>query len=222
MHKTDVEYLVSYGSAGEFSRFKPDQPMTCRRGDRVVVRSPEGLELGVVLCPVTAGHASFLSQTRPGELLRRANEEDLRAAAKEEQRAQQLFEAARLAVAELDLPLEILDVDVLLDGQQAMVDYLRGADCDVRPLVSSLSKKFNVLIHLRNLALPVEVGTDHQELGCGKPDCGQAGGGGGCTSCGPGGGCNSCGKSTKKEEVAAYLADLHQSAEGRTRMPLLS
>ena len=55
----DHEYLLSYGTAGDFGRFRPTRPLTCRRGDRAVVRSARGLELGVVLCEAQPGHAAL-------------------------------------------------------------------------------------------------------------------------------------------------------------------
>jgi hypothetical protein len=209
----ESEYLVSHGVSGDFSRFRAVPPVTYRRGDRVVVRTYVGLELGVVLCPATTDHDRFLSRTGQGELLRQASTDDLRAAKLASQRGQRLFEDARLGAAELDLPLEIMDVEVLLDGEHAVIHHLRPAECDYRPLVSALSRRHDVSIVMQNLALPA---SEHG-AGCGRPDCGQAGGGG-CSSCGTDGGCSSgsCGKATRKEDVAAYLASLRDQMETRT------
>ena len=61
---TEQEYLVSYGNSGEFARFRCAADADYRKGDAVVVRSHQGLELGVVLCPATAGALpTFLSRT---------------------------------------------------------------------------------------------------------------------------------------------------------------
>jgi hypothetical protein len=217
---TDPEYLVSYGDSGEFGRFRPVTPGDYQRGDRVVVRSHQGLELAVVLCPVTAGHTPFLSRTALGEILRPAAEEDEQAAQRCRERGGRLFDDARRLAAQLELPLEVLDVEVLLDGKSAVVHHVRRQDCDYRPLVSALSHKHDILIVMQNLALPAEA---PEGAGCGRPDCGQAGGGG-CTSCGTGGGCSAggCGKSVKPEEVSAYLAGLRHPTETRpARTPLL-
>jgi len=217
---TDCEYLVSYGNSGDFGRFRPSAAAAYQRGDRVVVRSQQGLELGVVLCDATPGHARFLTRTAQGELLRLAAEEDEQAAEHNRVRGQRLFEDGRRLAENLGLPVEILDVEVLLDGTQAIIHHLRGEDCDYRPLVSSLASRHDILITMQNLTLPKE--PNAAEHGCGKPDCGQAGGGGGCSSCGSGGGCGTCGKRTNKEEVAAYLSGLRQRVHApATRTPLL-
>lgn len=219
---TDNEYLVSYGRGGEFGRFGPAEPLRCRRGDRVIVRSPQGLELGTVLCPAATGHAPFLSRTALGELLRRASDVDLHAAQVQHQRAQRIFEHGRQLTKELSLPLEIVDVDVLLAGDRALIYHLCKDDCDYRPLVSTLARSYDLLIVMQNLTLPADE-HDHadEEHGCGKPDCGQTDGGGGCSTCGSGGGCGTCGKGVKKEDVTSYLLGLRQAMEQRARTPLL-
>jgi PSP1 C-terminal conserved region len=216
----ELEYLVTHGNSGDFSRFRPVPRAAYRRGDRVVVRSHQGLELGVVLCPATVDHERFLSRTALGELLRPATEEDERAADHGRSLGQRVFEDGRRLAVELSLPLEILDVEVLLDGQRAIVHHLRPVDCDYRPLVSALSRRHDVLITMENLTLPAPVGAPG---GCGKPDCGKEGGGGGCTDCGSGGGCSagSCGKATAKEDVAAYLLGLREQMLQDARTPLL-
>jgi cell fate regulator YaaT (PSP1 superfamily) len=207
------EYLVSYGTCGEFARFRPTPPAAFQRGDRVVIRTHQGLELGVVLCPARPEHLSFLSRTSLGELLRPVTEIDEKQAEQARQFGHRLFDDAQRLARELDLPLEILDTEVLLDGQQAIVHHLRQVDCDYRPLVGALSKKHDLHIQMNNLALPKE-----EAVGCGEPNCGQLTGG--CQSCGSGG-CGSCGKGAKKDDVAAHLLALRQLMEQRNRMPLL-
>jgi cell fate regulator YaaT (PSP1 superfamily) len=207
------EYLVSYGTSGEFARFRSTPPAEFRRGDRVVVRTSQGLELGVVMCPAQPEHAPFLSRTALGELLRPLTERDERQAEQVERLGQRVFDDAQGLVRELELPLEILDIEVLLEGQQAIVHHLRQIDCDYRGLVSALSKKYDLHIRMNNLALPKE-----ETIGCGLPNCGQLTGG--CQSCGSGG-CSTCGKGVKKEEVAAHLLNLRQLMEQRNRTSLL-
>jgi hypothetical protein len=183
------EYLLSYGKAGDFGRFRPIRPLSCQRGDRAVVRSPRGLELGVVLCQAQQGHAQFLPNTTVGQLLRLASVEDEQTAERLSQRSQQIFEHSRRVVAELGLPLEILDVEVLLDARQAVVHYLGWAECDAQPLQQTLGERFALLAILHNLALPPESESEESDPGgCGREDCG----GGGCSS-GSSGACSTCG-----------------------------
>ena len=55
------EYLISYGNAVDFGRFQCDQPLQLRRGDRAIVQSQRGLEIGAVLCQARPGHTRLLA-----------------------------------------------------------------------------------------------------------------------------------------------------------------
>jgi cell fate regulator YaaT (PSP1 superfamily) len=205
------EYLVSYGNSGEFARFRPVSAVQFQRGDRVVVRTHQGLELGVIMCSAQPEHAPFLSRTALGDLLRGVTQEDENQAEQARLIGQRLFQGAAELANDLELPLVILDVEVLLEGQQAIIHHLREGDCDYRALVSTLSKRHDIHIAMSNLALPKE------PIGCGEPNCGKLTGG--CQSCGSGG-CDTCGKGVKKEDVTAHLLALRQLMEqnGRTSL----
>lgn len=201
-----VEYLASYGLSGDFGRFRADAPLVCRRGERIVVRGPRGVEIAEVLLRATPGHAPFLPNTSVGAILRRVNAEDERAEILMRDKGRQLFQRGRELAGELEIPLELLDVEVTLDGRQALLHLLRGSDADVRPFVSTLAREFDLHIALVDLARPT------QTEGCGRPDCGQ--GEGGCSTCGAGGGCGSCG-SAEPREVQAHFAQLREQMESR-------
>jgi hypothetical protein len=202
-----LEYLLSYGQRGDFGRFRAARPLACRRGDRAVVRSHRGLELAEVLCPARPGHATFLPNTSVGELLRLATPADEESAARMRTRGQELFGRAAALAAALGLPLEVLDAEVLLDGRHADLHHLRWADCDVRPLVSALSREFDLYLTLTDLSGPAAAAQ-----GCGREGCG----GGNCGSCGSGG-CATCGSSAG--DVQAYFAELRERmARGRTAL----
>jgi len=212
-----LEYLAGYGTSGDFGRFRAARPLECQRGERVVVQSHRGLELAQVLRPASPRHAQFLPNTSVGRLLRLASVEDERTARQMRERGQHLFARARERVTELGLPLEVLDTEVLLDGQHGVIHHLRWDDCDIRPLVSSLSREFDLHVILADLtrgrASAEPEHEEDEEHGCGSCSSGSCGSGG----CGSGG-CGSCG-SAKPEEVRAHFAELREQME--RRVPLL-
>jgi hypothetical protein len=116
----------------------------------------------------------------------------------------------------LGLPVELVDVDVLLDGQRAVLHQARPQDCDAEPLWSALSRRHDLEVTLQDLAGPV---SNDAEGGCGRPDCGH--GHGGCTSCSSGGCSTGCGSAAQAQEVLAYFADLRRQMDERRRTPLL-
>lgn len=204
------EYLVAYGTLGDFGRFRLARPLTCRRGDRVVIRTHRGVELGAVLRDATPGHAHFLPNTTVGTLLRLANTEDERAAESWPARVADICDEARKQATALELPLLVLDAEMLLDGEHAVLHFLRSAECDVRPLVSGLSKTFAMHVLVEDLT--GERKTDHDH-GCGS--CGS----GGCGDCGSGG-CGSC-SAAKPAESQAHFAGLREEMMAQSRVPLL-
>lgn len=213
------EYLASFGRNGEFGRFRTAAPLQLRRGERVVVRGARGLEIAEVLRPATSRHAHFLPNTSVGQLLRRLTPADEQNECHLRLRAQQVFERGGQLAAEMGLPLLLIDVEVLLDGEHAVLHQLRGQDADVRPFVSTLSREFALHITLVDPSRDRERADveEDEPLGCGRPDCGHREDGG-CGTCGSGG-CGSCGSTTTKDSEA-YFAQLRKQME-RQRTALL-
>ena len=215
------EYLLSYGNAGEFGRFQAAEALGCRRGDRLVVRSPRGQEIGVVLRPATAMHAHLLEDRYVGQILRCATPGDFELAERMQRRSQALFADAHRTVTDMHLPLEILDAEILIDGRQAILHYLRWTDCDARALMEPLSKKYRLLITLHDLAIAAAEPEPEVHGACGSGGCGS----GGCGSCGSGG-CSTCvnhavptkravGRPGQEEQLVSAVL------ESSNRLPLL-
>jgi cell fate regulator YaaT (PSP1 superfamily) len=203
---------VSYGKSGAFGRFVPGEPLTLRRGQQVVVHTLRGLEIGTVLCPVTPSHRHSLNALAPGRLLRLLTQADRQASAAGLSLAQQLFDASRRLVHEQGLAIEILDAEVLLDGRLGLIQFLGKETSDLEGLAQRLIDEFRLEVRFENLAVPVEA----PQHGCGKPDCGQASGGG-CSTCSSAGGCSTCGAGPV--ELRDYFAHLRTNME--QRKPLL-
>jgi hypothetical protein len=211
------EYLLSYGVAGDFGRFRPLRPLALGRGDRAVVRSHRGLEMAEVLCPARPGHAHFLPNTTVGTLLRPATPEDEAAARRMRERGQRLFEDGRLLAAELGLPLAVLDAEVLLDGEHGFLHHLSWGSFDERDLVSALSRRYDLRLALHGLHTAGVA--EEEEHGCGREGCGRSAGG--CSTCGSGG-CGSCG-SQAPADLQAYFLELRRQMQERDalRTPLI-
>jgi hypothetical protein len=216
------EYLLGYGLLGDFGRFRAPEGLTCRRGQRAVIRSHRGLEIGQVLREATPRHAHFLPNTTVGTLLRLATDADECLAHQLRERAATFCEAAAEQAHLLNLPLAVLDAEWLMDSGAAIVHFVRWQDCDLRELVSGLSTAFEIPVLLQDLTRAVAPEAEHapehaaEEHGCG--DCGS----GGCGSCGSGGqgGCGTCG-SAKPEEVKAYFSGLREQMLSANRLPLV-
>lgn len=214
------EYLASFGRSGEFGRFRSAGPLNLRRGERVVVRGARGVEIAEVLRQATQRHAHFLPNTSVGQLLRRLTPADEQSESDMRLRAQQLFERGAQLAAEMGLPLILLDVEVLLDGEHAVLHQLRADEGDVRPFVSTLSREFAMhitLVDLNRDLMGVAFDESDELAGCGRSDCGKRTDGG-CSTCSSGG-CGSCGSATP-DDTELYFAQLREQME-RQRTALL-
>jgi cell fate regulator YaaT (PSP1 superfamily) len=192
------EFLVRFGRLGDFGRFRAEPALPCERGQRVVVRTYRGLEIGEVLRPATEGHAHFLPNTTVGALVRHATAEDEVRDSELSVRCQALLTRCSALAVALALPLEFLDVEILLDGKRAVLHHLTLGSADPRELVSTLAREFDLLVELVDLTAPRPEPVE-EEHGCGS--CGSSEGG--CGSCGSGGGCGSCDSRSTREHFAA-------------------
>src|SRR5439155_8296543 len=131
-----------------------------------------GVELGAVLCAATATHTHLLTHDA-GRLLRVATGDDDAAATVLASRAQGLLDDGTCLARDLAVPVQILDVDVLLEGGRAILQYLGPADTDISPLADALAARHDVLVLFENLALPTPP-ADEGHGGCDDPNCGRA------------------------------------------------
>ncbi|QJW94254.1 PSP1 C-terminal domain-containing protein [Frigoriglobus tundricola] len=217
--------LVQFGRSGFVGRFTG--AVTVPRGERVIVRSPRGVEPGVVLCGPGGTVAPALSTE--GEVLRVATAEDERHVAALSDRGAELLTLAGEAAAERGLPLAFVDAELTLDGHLILHGLAWGA-CDATALFADLSARFGLAVRLLDLSQTAVTRDPPATDGCGKPGCGTSGGG--CSSCGTAtdgentGGCStgSCarGKVKSAAEMTAYFTDLRRKMEAAagTRTPL--
>ncbi len=200
-------YLVQFGRSAFLGWFEAKASYS--RGDRVVIRGPRGQELGTIL-----GEGN---ETADGGILRRATAADRTEAERNEARAGEILAAAEVQVAAIDLPLSLIDVELSLDGTQAILHALPWGECDATPVLDQLSTRFGLAVRLLDLSR-TPTAADPPATGCGKPGCGSESGG--CDSCGSGGGCStgSCsrGKVKSAEDLTAYFAELRRNMEART------
>jgi hypothetical protein len=203
-------FLVQYGRSAYVGRFVAAAGLAPSRGDRVVVRTPRGVELGEVLCGADERYVSGLDPAAGGELLRLGGPDDLSDADRSESVGQALLTAAEGT----GLPVAFLDVEIMFDGTSAVLHALPLGPCDADPVLAELSEQFGLAVRLLDVSsTPTVTDPPEKAATCGKPDCGS----GGCSSCGTGGGCSTggCSRGSVKtaDELTAYFADLRHRME---------
>src|SRR5579863_1709183 len=109
------QFLVSYGKSGGLGSFSAAEPLTLERGDRVIIDTPRGRELGTVLCPASVRQARLLGAVASGTIIRPVATADEATLAEGRSLSRRLFETGRQLAQARQLSLEILDVDVFFE-----------------------------------------------------------------------------------------------------------
>ena len=220
-------YLVQYGRSAFVGHFEASNRLTipALRGDRVVVHTPRGLEIGTVLCEASEHFSGSLDPTAGGKLLREVSPDDEVDARECEQFGQRILNAGEQLAVDQGLPLLFVDVEVMLDRASVVLHTVPWDHCDADPLFADLTQRFEVPVQMLDLSrTPTIADPPEKTSTCSKPGCGTSSGG--CTSCGTGGGCStgSCSKGSVKsaEELTDYFANLRRQMEAQAvqRTPL--
>lgn len=170
--------LVRYGTISEVGRFTPVAELAMQRGQRVVVRTHRGLELGTLLQDF-APEKNAPEETGDFEILRPAADEDERAGERLIADARLQFASWRRRIDEWNLQLELIDLEWTLDGKKIILYVLndRGPDCTRLALQAAAAGLGIVEVQ--------PVGHDGlipqaRQSGCGSGGCGSDGHSGGC------------------------------------------
>ena len=245
-------YLIRYGVMGHVGKFAHDPTMdfVLDRGQAVVIRTDRGEEVGEVLVPLglpssasvasdhDAGRAvarAAAGNARSGGsgVLRLASAQDLEDARRSAQLRAERYQVCQRICGEQDWPLEVIDVEPLLDQKTTVVHYLGPRDLDLALLRAQIRRTcdFDIIFepvgsdHGMEWDTEVSAPATRRGRGCGDCDCsgGKCGTGaevtsaqahpknstaaqtrsGGCGSSSQSGGCSSCG-------IARWMSDKRQ------------
>ena len=169
--------LVRYGTISEVSRFVSAAGMELTRGERVVIRSHRGLELGTLLEDV----AEESKETEPPDLsiLRAATDEDVRTAGNLKEQCEGQFSVWRGRIEDWKLQLELVDLEWTLDKSKLILYVLndRGPECTKLALQAAAAGLGTVEVQPVGPEGPV---VQNRDGGCGSGHCGSGGNSNGC------------------------------------------
>jgi hypothetical protein len=171
-----MNHLIRVGALGHVGRFRSADGLRYARGQRVVVRTARGLEVGEVLAdePQSAGDAD-------GPLLRRMTDSDEMLAERLSRNRDAAYEACVRVLAERGSDAVLLDVEHLFDGRGLYFYFLGEVDAATEAISTELAAAYDAEARFGQFA-------DTLEQGCG-PGCGTAEAKNGC---GTAGGCATC------------------------------
>ena len=166
--------IVRYSLTGMLGRF------TCmlegwKRGQRVVIKSDRGQEMGEIVCPsAPACFRQSVSEKVVGEVLRFATHAD-----EIEERHMRDAEERELAfcrerIAARGLPMRLVQAEHLFGGDRIIFYFLSEIRVDFRALVRDLAHEFQTRIEMRQIGPRDEARLLGDYERCGRPLCCRA------------------------------------------------
>ncbi|HSR52737.1 MAG TPA: regulatory iron-sulfur-containing complex subunit RicT [Acidobacteriota bacterium] len=140
---------VKYGAPGTHGDFvASDVPL--RIGDRCVVTTDRGVELGMVIETDPVDH-SITGDMRHRKVLRRATERDLYLYEKKKDREESAFGLCRRRIAVRELPMKLSRVEYIFDGSRVIFYFTADGRIDFRQLVKDLARQLRTRIEMRQI-----------------------------------------------------------------------
>lgn len=167
-----AKYIVRFGAMRFLGVFTPIRDTErFSRGDRVIVRTERGLEVGEVLLEATERAVSFLHNPPQGQILRKMTADDQREANRIRRLAPEEMARCERIIRELGLQMDLVDVEHIFGGERIIVYYLADGRVDFRELVKRLAAEFRTRIEMRQIGVRDEAKLLADYGDCGKPVC---------------------------------------------------
>jgi cell fate regulator YaaT (PSP1 superfamily) len=171
MARMPQDFVVRYGQMRFLGEFAGLDNHAHARGERVVIKTDRGTELGEVLCAATRRSAEFLENPVRGEIARVAGVADVEAEARLVLQAERGRESCREFIAKRRLQMVLVDVETILGGERMVFYYLSEKRVDFRELVKDLARTFQTRIEMRQIGVRDEAKLLADYGDCGKPVC---------------------------------------------------
>jgi cell fate regulator YaaT (PSP1 superfamily) len=139
-------------------------------GGKVVARTGRGIELAEMVTTTCSNTQCEKSVTRKqmlgyieasggknypfsteGRVLRRATPEDLAEQAKLDHRKRDMITSTKAAIRELDLPMKLVEVELLFGGERVIFHYTSEQWVDFRELVRRLAQEYQTRIEMHQV-----------------------------------------------------------------------
>ncbi|MGQ9503970.1 MAG: PSP1 domain-containing protein [Thermogutta sp.] len=168
----EKRYIVRFGAMRLLGVFTPAREGNhFSRGDRVIVRTGRGLEIGEVLLEASERVLSYLVEPQQGQILHLMTADDEREATRIRRQAAEEIKICEQIVSELGLQMELVDVEHVFGGERIIVYYLADGRVDFRELVKRLAAEFHTRIEMRQIGVRDEAKLLADYGDCGQPVC---------------------------------------------------
>ena len=163
--------IVRYGSMGHVGNFRAEFS-GLRMGDKCVIRTDRGVEVGAILSPVEPYEGEDRESGILGDILRRSSAEDTRKVetAHQEEEPKE-FEFCKKKIQERELPMRLVSVEHLFGGTKVIFYFLADGRVDFRDLVKDLAQEYHTRIEMRQIGVRDEARLLADFEHCGQELC---------------------------------------------------
>ena len=140
---------IGFKEVGKIYWFNP-QTYNLNLGDKVVVETVRGLELGSVVEPIREIPVSEVEHELK-DVIRIANEKDLKHVEGNNEKARQAIGKIKEIIETHKLDMKTIDCEYTLDESKLLIYYTAEGRVDFRELVKDLAGEFRVRIELRQI-----------------------------------------------------------------------
>lgn len=160
---------VGFEKSGKTYYFDPKK-LKLELGDKVIVETARGLELGHILIANTlVEEEELVAELKPVE--RKATEEDLKKHKENLAKRDDALKVCAEKIAKHELDMKLIDVEFMIDGSKIVFYFSADGRVDFRELAKDLAGYFKNRIELRQIGVRDEA----KMLGgigiCGRPLC---------------------------------------------------
>lgn len=160
---------IGFKEAGKIYWFNPE-PFKLNVGDKVVVETSRGIEIGFVEQGIKEVEDSSLEHELKS-VIRIANKYDIKAYNENLEKAKKSLEICKKIVKNHKLDMKCLDCEYTLDKQKIIIYYNAEGRVDFRELLKDLASEFKIRIELKQIG-PREGAKIIGGLGpCGREIC---------------------------------------------------
>ncbi|MGC9453311.1 MAG: PSP1 domain-containing protein [Phycisphaerae bacterium] len=180
--------VVRYGLMGHIGEFSHDLDPPPGQGEKVVIRTERGVELGEVVAPVDAGDdvhsvgreklenylaiaGSDYPFKRGGKILRKANQQDIIDQRHLNDSAGEEAAFCRDQIRRLNLAMKLVAVEHLLGGERIIFYFSSETRVDFRELVRRLAGQYRTRIEMRQVGARDEARLVGDYERCGRQCC---------------------------------------------------
>jgi cell fate regulator YaaT (PSP1 superfamily) len=164
-------YIVRHGVMRFLGEFEPSEGAAYRRGDRIVVHTERGDELGEILSEATPRAVEYLSEPTKGKIVRVMTDDDLAQLHEVQDREDQAFRRCCDFIHERSLQMDLIDVEHLFGGERLIFYFVAEKRVDFRELVKDLAREYRTRIEMRQVGVRDEAKLLADYGDCGKPVC---------------------------------------------------